>query len=741
VAVYYQAVLDAIATKPDPTLDKLRKLCEAVDAEDLGQVALQTGAFVKTENPRFPPLTDLPPEVFYETMSRLLVMGAHQDLQLLVEWYERWSSMARGVAGRTTDNLLGMFAFLPTAAPNMTEKDLDRLLARIAKALAFLIPLHAIAAANAPAPTYNPGSLAEGSFGTATGGQPSLLSVLEGGVRALVTTWMAVHQQFLDAAMRQLAGGGATRGEKLLALRQRYLRMLQLTFSSRAFRQSARLSRLPIALARVRYGKSPHHTYLDAFEPFDARTFPFTPYDREPEDEPRGKSLGLYDLLRFRTAQLYFILDSFGEYYPPAEPPKTDAARLEEKRRTQIYAARRKLIDQVQRGAKSLSLVSEDDLVSFGCAFFQAIVATLTSQPGPMARATAFDELSRFLSGYLRTWTVHTEFNLDEEPPYFDLLFPRSINGAVLQDCGVYAVRFAYILLSIAECIKSADDAEQKTTVTFIFLPLHVGLIATIGEFGTTIIHNNMLLRFNAGQAQDWRTEWDSKPEPKDPSAADALTAKFFEDVAAQMFLTDVDLPLFILPVSPVSAPPKKREIWKVYAAGVKQIRHMFADAVSSPGSADFQFDLEFLGVMDFEKRWSDDNVVPFWNEKCFGIWNRKDAQSNRVFTTARLQRNPSLRTRYTDELQKLVDEMDDRYRKEVFEAEKKPLTTRFRARAKAVLGKATTRVTMASRLERNARAIGPVGVVRQHIEEVKKGNIKEPPFANEADFLSRSSD
>jgi hypothetical protein len=33
------------------------------------------------------------------------------------------------------------------------------------------------------------------------------------------------------------------------------------------------------------------------------------------------------------------------------------------------------------------------------------------------------------------------------------------------------------------------------------------------------------------------------------------------------------------------------------------------------------------------------------------------------------------------------------------------------------------------------------VGVVRQHIEEVKKGNIKEPPFANEADFLSRSSD
>ena len=49
--------------------------------------------------------------------------------------------------------------------------------------------------------------------------------------------------------------------------------------------------------------------------------------------------------------------------------------------------------------------------------------------------------------------------------------------------------------------------------------------------------------------------------------------------------------------------------------------------------------------------------------------------------------------------------------------------------------------MTTAKRLRKSATGIGPVGVVRQHIDDVRKGNISEPPFADEAGFLSRTGD
>lgn len=739
MAVYFQPVLDQLALQFDETLDKLRKLCEAVLAEDRGTITLELLKLVKLGRARSRPIEDVPEAIFHETMARLLTMGADQDLQVLIDWYEPLT-VTLTVDAKLVENYLGMFAFLPDPAGTLSEPEIARVLGRITKALLFLLPRLAVAAAKVPRPAYSATENVFDTFTLASGMGPGLVGGLSDGVRQLVGAWMALHQQLLDAALAHFASGGVARGEKLLALRERWAGMVQLIFPP-GRPQRVEVAQLAIPLARIKYGRSPNHEYLDAFKPYNARRFGFVPYDREPPAEPAGKLVGLFDLIRSRTAQLYFFLDAVGEYVAPQKQPANPAERKEEQAKRDLYAARRKIIDGLQNKTGALRFQVEDDLVAFGCAFFHGIVSSQTGKTATDARAEAFTELLKVMGGFLRTQTAHTEFNLDEKTKYFDVLFPRAINGAVLNDCGVYAVRLSYILLSIAHCIKTAD-ASGGMDVDFIFLPLHVGLIVRSAEFGNFVIHNASIFRFSKDQAAEWRFEWDkgSSLDPKpDTPQGDALEAKFYEDVAAAMYLTDVDLPLFTVPIKPVSRPPKKAEIWKAYGSGTKQIERMFSAAVSSAGSSVYQLDLMFLDAMDREKSWSDETVVPFWNDKCFNLWNKTDANKNRVHTVDGLKRNASLRTRYAEALQKLVDEVDQSYQKDVFEPIKKPLTDEFRKVQDKALGKATKRVTASARLRGAARGLTAVGLVRTHIQDIRAGHVEQPPFATEADYLMRS--
>ncbi len=736
---YYQPVLDAIKTHPDEWLEMVLKLCEAVEAEDGPKIVLLTRPLVTKVAPRMPPIEDLPPEVFYETMARLLFMGEHQDLQLLVEWYERLISFARGRKQKIAENWVGIFEFVTLPPANLPEKELDRQRTRITTALRGVLPTYVSAVTEAgPPPTYFPvpGELPPGSFGTARS-RPTLVQTLADGILKLVWAWMAVHQQFLDAALQHLGSNVKDRGEKLLSLRTRWLQALSLTFGHHRYNKSMPLAQLEIELARIQYGRSPKHRYLDAFLPHEARQFGFTPYDREPEDEPSGKSIWLADLFQHRGSQLHFLLDEYGEYYTDeSASPRTAAGIHEERHRKQTYTARRKLIDQVEKRARSLRLESEDDLVSFGCAFYQALLGA-TAQPSPYE---AWDLLLKFVDRYLKALTTHTEFNLDEEPSYFDRLFPRAINGAALHDCGVYAVRLAFLFLSLADCVKGAYAETKPPRVSFLMLPLHVGLIVEIDGFLPFVTHNQVMFRPTYEQISEWRKEWDASPESRDPKDSEMRDQKFLEDIATQMFLRDVDSPLLRLPIAPVSAPPKKPEIWKAFRRlVVPKIDKLFSPLVGNPGRDEYQFDLRFLTVRTLEKRWHDATVVPFWNGGCFGLWNRTDARDNRVFTVASLKQNAAKRKEYADALEALVTAVEATYDKQI-RSKKNELTKEFRAHPDA-LGSEAQRITTASRLKNAASALGPVGQVREHLAEIRKGNVSVPPFATEADKLTRWGD
>lgn len=746
MAPYFKPVVDLIATHPPPngSLDLVLQLCQAVEAEHGEKIVLLTRRVVADVNPRMSPPVLIPEEVWYETMARMMFMGEHADLQLLLDWYERPISFASTRKEAITQHWEGMFAFITLPPAKLPEKELDRQFTRIITALKFVLPAHASAVAEEGpvlVPHPSTGELPPGSFGTATFGRPSRSVVLGAGISKLVWSWMTIHQQFLDDAWRQLGSRTKVRGDKLLALRDRWRAALSQTFANPRFNKLARLAQIKIELAKIKYGRSPNHDYLDAFLPHESRQFGFTPYDREPQDEPPGKTAWLVDLFRYRGSQLHFMLDEYGEHYPPDASPRTPAAIHEEKHRKATYAARRKLIDQVEKRATSLRLESEDDLVSFGCAFHKALMGASAAQPLPADRVNAWNTLLDFLDLHLKTQTTRTEFNLDEEPSYFDRLFPRAINGGALMDCGVYAVRLAFVSLSLADCLRSAAYPNPPR-VSFIMFPLHVGLIVEIDGFPSLVIHNEILFRLTDEQTKKAREEWDKSPEPSDPTDPALLDQKFLEDVAAQMFLRDVDTPLLRLPIAPVSAPPKKPEIWKAFRTlVVKKIGRLFSPRIEDPNRPEFQFDLRFLSVLTLEKRWHDKTVVPFWNEDCFGLWNRSKNS---------LQQNPAKREEYAKALEGLLKPVEESYG--VLDPNRPPqgevlpkkieLTEELRANPD-LLGPTAQRITVSSRLKNFANSLGPVGQVREHLDAVRKatGAVPEPPFATEADLLSRYGD
>jgi hypothetical protein len=732
VPPYYQPVLDALATNPDPWLEMVRDLCVAVEAENGPKIVLLTGPLVRTVEPRRPPIEDLPPEVFYETMARMLFMGEHRDFELLLEWYEPLISFARGRKERLVESWAGIFQFVTLPAPNLPEKDLDKQLKRITTALSCVLAAHetAVKAEGKPPPYMPaPGQEPPGGFSTPTYHRPPLSAALADGIRKLVASWMAVHQQFLDAASQQLGSKKPDRGDKLLALRERLRRALALTFEHSRYAKSTSLPQVQIDLATIKYGRSPHHLYLDAFLPHEARQFGFTPYDREPQDEPRGKSVWLEDLFRYRWSQLYLLLDEYGVYYPLNPAPSSPAETAEEKKRKAKYAERSKLVDEIQKRAP-LRLESADDLVAFGCAYFDALLRAKGAQPTPDDRLDTWASLLQFLQRHLDTQTTHTEFNLDEAPPYFDRLFPRAINGGALEDCGVYAVLLSFVFLSLASCIKAPSAEAKPRRVSFLMLPLHVGLIVEIDPYLPIFVHNNVLFRPTDEQLNEARTEWSASPEKSDPKDPKLREDKFREDVAAQVFLRDVDLPLLRLPLAPVSAPPTKAQIWKAYQRlVVKKIERLLSPLIEDPRRPEFQFDTRFLQALTLEKRWHDANVVPLWNDKLYGLWK----QSEKGLA------DPGRRGAYAKTLEDLLTPVDDRY-KEVLR-QKDELTTELRANPDLLgRGSQAQRITRSSRLKGFGRFLGPLGEVREHLDSVKAatGTVREPRFADKANQLSR---
>jgi hypothetical protein len=731
---FFQALLHLIQAHPnDARLELIRELFAAIEAENGAKVTLLLRRVVSEILPRLLPVVDIPASVWHEALVRLLYLGEHIAFDDLLEWYEPGITFTSGRKELMTETLEGVFGHLRYPAARLSDMDVDRELKRITTALRYVVAAHSLEARNEVPPRWSPGEPAPGSFGSATV-RPSRTTVLRGAIRPLVRGWMEVHQQLYDAAWQHLGSKAPNPLEKTLALRDRFLAAQVAVFGPQR-EGHAKPVDVDIPLARIEYGRSPHHEYRDMFLPTIARSYGFMPYSREPPEKPETKPILLSDLMRYRSRQLQTILDEFGHFEPSAERPRTQAAKEALADRVLRSARRRKVIAGVASQARSLRLDTEDELASFACAFYHSWVGVADPRPTEAVRADAWHDLIVFFERYLQIYTTHTEFNLDEGAPYdrgrpyFDLLMPRAINGGQLLDCGVYAVRMAFTFLTLAGCAQAMG--ERPPNVRFVLLPLHVGLIVDIDPFPPLFIHNDVLFRPTADDVDRWREEWEASShaagDPPDPADREQM---FLEDVAAMTFLADLDMPISSHAVAPVGVPPRKNAVWTAYQKLVaKRTQQLFSKSVLDPARPEYQFDLRFLTATVEEKRWFDDMVVPFWNVEANQLWHRVADSDGELPGTRR--------EAYRSALDAAIGRVSTDYDRKVRDPKEK-LSAEFRASENTILGPAARRITRSERLKEAALDLGKMGAARTHLVNIVDGKRDIPDFAHEAGFIPK---
>ena len=158
-------------------------------------------------------------------------------------------------------------------------------------------------------------------------------------------------------------------------------------------------------------------------------------------------------------------------------------------------------------GKDGLSLHSDDDWRKFLLAKYSA--ARKTSSP-----EKAFESLVDLLKDYLKAFTTHSPMNIDDFGDNFlTMHFPRALTGQLVHDCGVYALRIAYMLSLVRE------DPTLKLELRFVQLPVHIGLVITsaTAPIGAYLLHNDAVTHYDKAELDGMRKKWDTTDIKGDP--------------------------------------------------------------------------------------------------------------------------------------------------------------------------------------------------------------------------------
>jgi hypothetical protein len=497
-----------------------------------------------------------------------------------------------------------------------------------------------------------------------------------------------------------------------------------------------RVEQLNIRVAEVRYGigRSPHR-FLDAFRPYAARSVVFSSLDREDRERPtiRGEMLGGIHLSRIR--QVGFYLASYGHPWDANDMPTPGNLQ----RRTFISA----------RLGGHLRLDDRDAVVVLLAAFFEDRFQAFTGAGATPSQAgeDAWYETVNLWSLILSQTCAHSRHNLTEGPPnYLEHAFPRNLAGRLLHDCGVFAVRTAFTLLSVLDRIERSHPGATGTVQTFwVRFPLHVGLLIDSSQLGLVVQHNEHALALGAVNQKKIFAEWEgngSKGGPDAPAANDCdppepvkARHKFLEDIAANVFSSDLDMPVSSTAVLKTNEAVTVRSIWNSYEQKVVPSQ-LFTDLVGAPNSPQYQFDRRYLVVSELEREWYNRTVVTFWNVTCNKIW----FEARKVLLDPRTTKQARADTivEYSKSLNREIDKVQDTYQAEIVVRQKQPLSKALRDDPKLLLP--GVRIVASVRIEAK---LPSEAKIQRHLEEIKDPNFVLtpeylPPFAklDEALFI-----
>lgn len=745
--LFCQEVLDALASTDDAGLILLKRLCIAVDDEKTERVKALVRELANKTKSDNRPIRNLSDDFFVELMSRVVFLGLVNTFLKLRSWFIEgkqkeftqgfilevfiWDEVVeRALAGRLRGQL--DLAIKAWRIRFWMMKGLLIDLGRIReKAKQRSAALQAELAAYSPSDEYRPPSP-----------ESSHISNLIRLINDVIWGMQASLQVMLDHATIELENGGA--GEELNRLKGRL--QAQRKLFNRYNPKTAILIEGFVVTRTV--DKRHGGRYLDALLPekeAGRRSMDYDHFNLEGEDYPEERSVRLLEILRAREAQVDLLTMLYGQEREKKSGRLTAEARH-----------RARIIDSKLNG--KLQLRTDDDWVRYLAAAFQVNEQREAAKNGALggAKNAAWETVMRDLFRYLQAFTGHPKFNLrDYGTSYLevDFEFPRTVTGLLLHDCGVYAVRIAYMLSLVGQKIDTRRSGGDRLNLElrFVVLPNHVGLIIRGKDLSTYVTHNKSITMFSENQVSELQDRWRKHDEHGAKRAAPVVldATQFWAELAAPLFIQGVNLPyaLLTVPKPHRSAAATRKIFWKAYLRDVVGTPgRLFSRASESKGTSFYQFHLRYLDITVQEAGWYNRFIVPVWNKYWFKAWQDRGEELTRAFQALgsvrpipeskkrEASRFVSKRDDYIKHLQKPLDKIIKG--QEPINDSKQKLNSELAAKPKAL--RRGVAHTWAARLSLRH---GPLTYFDNYIADISLpvDQIKRfdpPPFATVSDLL-----
>jgi hypothetical protein len=437
-----------------------------------------------------------------------------------------------------------------------------------------------------------------------------------------------------------------------------------------------------------------------------ARAVAITTYDPE-QEFVKELHTSLRGFLKVRFDQL----DVLGRVYGLLDLmyPEKDAAKEKEKEEKARDTA--ETIRRMSGGRFRLD--SDDDWRAFLLQRYRDLTnpptppaptsTSGTPAPAPTKKkalppAEALNEIIELLFTYLKAFTVHARFTniYDVGPTYLNRPFPRALTGQLVQDCGVYAVRVAYML--------SLVRSELGLKFRFVTMPVHVSLVITGDKLPAFIVENDQFTKIDESELDRRRKEWQKFLDPatgKAP-AGPADEEQFIGETATREFIGGpLDMPFKVTDVPPPVADVKKtqKQLWDYYEKiGTEDV---FGPSSQKKGDPNYLFHKFYLELTEKSRQLHNKYFVPFWNTAAPDAWDKFQGKISASPTPGAAAPTSMIAEELASRVSEYGDEFEDAAKDvkaqwAALDAEKVKISERLRADPK--LSKAGVRISVGIR-------------------------------------------
>jgi len=661
IAQQKQSVIPVVIEPSElPILNAFVALCEAVDDKRTADIPKLLNAYVKVSGNLFP--YDAPSEsVMMELAFRLVQLGLDAESKKLRDHIDKDFNYAdgrgSGARPRRLQFVTRLVTLALTNAKSATTGEIESSLDFMVRAF---IPLR-----DALAEVHTRGvspPLRLGGLTLKPGIDPAdYYDQLVELVRRLFTGIEALLQKLTDNAAAEL---GAGKGSATLAVLDKMLNSRLVP--ALGVGTDKDIGDVVLEITRTQITSKGKGRDEDLFSKGADRSVPVTTFDPEQEFVPELKGT-LEFLLEKRRSQVAFIAQIYGAADLIGKDQDKQGTR---KKDAGLNAAAIKKL-----GKGGFSLHSNDDWRAFVVEKFDA----LTGGKGADKKSNeeAFQAIIDLLFAYLDAFTIHPEFtNIydagADSDNYLDKKFPRALSGQLLHDCGVYAVRVAYILSLVRDRL--------KLRFRFVLLPMHVILVIEGDKFPTYIVSNDRFIRLSPAKLAELRKTWDKTPVPKGTAKDDD---QFIGEAAVAMYIYNPPDTPFVLkdvPAATGKASAAKKSMWEAYEK-LGAIDLFGPDAKSKKsGNAGFEGRYYQLSQTD---ALAEGALQRFWGTDAVAAWNRFEtkligAPARNAIPSKELL---TLLDQYSSDFRGAFAQVDSAYT--YFENEKKDINKRLSANPK----------------------------------------------------------